>query len=106
LVLACLSIAQVSFAAEAPASDKVAQTFTYKPAPGAAAPKTVHVAGDFQRLVHHRRADDEVRRRHVKATVKLRPGQYLYKFVLDDGERWLNDPQPTRRSKRMTAMVA
>ena len=90
-LLATTLIAAFTGGTYAAADKKVAHAFAYKP-DAAAVPKTVHVAGDFNDWSTTANPMVKGADGRFTATVELDPGQYVYKFVFDGGERWVNDP--------------
>jgi 1,4-alpha-glucan branching enzyme len=77
-------------ASDKPAATEIEHTFSYHPDDGAVA-KSVNLAGDFNKWSTSgqpmTRGDDGT----FTAKVKLPPGTYQYKFVID-GTKWANDP--------------
>jgi 1,4-alpha-glucan branching enzyme len=77
-------------AGDKPAAAEIEHMFSYHPSDGTT-PKSVNLAGDFNKWSTDAqpmtRGDDGT----FSAKVKLLPGTYQYKFVID-GTKWLNDP--------------
>ncbi len=77
-------------ATDTPASTEIAHTFLYHPTDGSS-PKSVNVAGDFNNWTTNATPMAAGADGTFSATLKLKPGTYHYKFVLD-GQTWVPDP--------------
>jgi cyclomaltodextrinase / maltogenic alpha-amylase / neopullulanase len=73
-----------------PPADQIDHAFTYKPADGSS-PKSVNLAGTFNNWVTQNLPMTAAGDGSFTITIKLRPGTYHYKFIID-GTKWVNDP--------------